>query len=162
MRNCFVLALSVLLLAAIPVMADEAAPAAQATGDAALDESLQGLNAAVKKDVGGFAKRLAQHYHMPEATVDWLLTTVGMTPGDAYMAAKVSRLSGRSPEAVAEAYQKNRGKGWGVIARELGIKPGSAEFHALKKDEAGLFEDAKDKGKGQTKNEKKAKGKKKE
>jgi hypothetical protein len=29
-------------------------------------------------------------------------------------------------------YQASKGKGWGVIAKELGIKPGSPAFHALK------------------------------
>ena len=28
--------------------------------------------------------------------------------------------------------ERNRGQGWGVIAQRMGIKPGSAEFHALK------------------------------
>ena len=29
-------------------------------------------------------------------------------------------------------YEQDRGQGWGVIAKRMGIKPGSAEFHALK------------------------------
>ena len=33
---------------------------------------------------------------------------------------------------VKNTYQAHKGKGWGVIAKELGIKPGSREFHALK------------------------------
>ena len=36
------------------------------------------------------------------------------------------------PEHVVDQYRKNKGQGWGVIAKSLGIKPGSAEFHALK------------------------------
>jgi hypothetical protein len=38
-----------------------------------------------------------------------------------------------SHERVLEVYQPSRKKGWGAIAKELGIKPGSAEFHALKR-----------------------------
>ena len=41
-------------------------------------------------------------------------------------------MTAKRPEAIVETYQTNRTKGWGVIAKELGIKPGSAEFHALK------------------------------
>ena len=29
-------------------------------------------------------------------------------------------------------YKSDKGKGWGVLAKSLGIKPGSQEFHALK------------------------------
>ncbi len=36
-------------------------------------------------------------------------------------------------ERVVQVYQGNKGKGWGVIAKSLGIKPGSPEFHALKR-----------------------------
>jgi hypothetical protein len=39
----------------------------------------------------------------------------------------------KPPETVLHVYQANRGKGWGVIAKSLGIKPGSREFHALKR-----------------------------
>ncbi len=40
----------------------------------------------------------------------------------------------RTPyEKVVQVYQGDRGKGWGVIAKSLGIKPGSPEFHALKR-----------------------------
>jgi hypothetical protein len=35
---------------------------------------------------------------------------------------------------VLEIYERDHGQGWGVIAKRLGIKPGSAEFHALKGD----------------------------
>lgn len=31
-----------------------------------------------------------------------------------------------------QTYKANKCKGCGIIAKELGIKPGSAEFHALK------------------------------
>lgn len=161
MRNVIWIFLVVFFLMAPSAVAEEAAATAASTGDAQLDSSLKGLNEAVRKDVGSFAKKLSRYYHMPEATVDWLLDEVGMTPGDAYMAAKVSRLSNRSVEDVADAYRKNRGKGWGAIAKKLGIKPGSAEFHALKKDEAGLFEEEEEKGKGKKSKQNKGKGKKK-
>src|SRR5262249_4823005 len=38
------------------------------------------------------------------------------------------------------------GKGWGVTAKELGIKPASSEFHALKKGE--FFRDDPDQSDG--------------
>jgi hypothetical protein len=42
------------------------------------------------------------------------------------------------PERILQTYNTNRGRGWGVIAKELGIKPGSAEFHALKRGDFAL------------------------
>ena len=66
-----------------------------------------------------------------------------MPAGDVYMSAQVAQTINKPVEDVQKSYQKNKGKGWGVIAKELGIKPGSKEFHAMK--------DAmkKNKGKGQ-------------
>jgi hypothetical protein len=54
-----------------------------------------------------------------------------------------------------DTYKRNKGKGWGVIAQRLGIKPGSAEFHRLKK---GDFELAGGKAGGKGKGNGKGKG----
>ncbi|HEX9934232.1 MAG TPA: hypothetical protein VGB38_03460, partial [bacterium] len=59
-------------------------------------------------------------------------------------------------ERVMDEYKSGKGKGWGVIAKSLGIKPGSDEFHALKREQD--FYDVSDKGKGKEKS--KGKGKK--
>ena len=48
------------------------------------------------------------------------------------MVFQLGQMSRRPPETVLQTYQAHKGKGWGVIAKELGIKPGSREFHALK------------------------------
>jgi hypothetical protein len=72
------------------------------------------------------------------------------TPGDAYMCFRVGQVASQPVEVVTKEYQANKGKGWGKIAKNLGIKPGSKEFHALKKgDITGDYADAgKGKGKG--------------
>ena len=58
-------------------------------------------------------------------------------------------LSHRSWDEVLGEYKENNGKGWGVIAKNLGIKPGSREFHELKDDDSGMIALAKGKkGKG--------------
>jgi len=62
-----------------------------------------------------------------------------------------------------ERYRADKGKGWGVLAKSLGIKPGSKEFHALKRghdiyDYNGKDRD-KGKDKGKCKNKSKSKGK---
>jgi hypothetical protein len=68
-----------------------------------------------------------------------------MAPADVYMAAKVRILAHRSWDEVLREYKENKGKGWGVIAKNLGIKPGSREFHKLKDDDSGMIALAKGK-----------------
>ena len=36
---------------------------------------------------------------------------------------------------VYSCYNKNKGKGWGVIAKEMGIKPGSDQFKETEKSD---------------------------
>ena len=71
-----------------------------------------------------------------------------MEPAEIYFALELSKLSSRSIDQVVEIYEVNKDKGWGFIAKELGIKPGSPEFHSLK-------EQTKNKGaKGKSKSKK--------
>jgi hypothetical protein len=49
------------------------------------------------------------------------------------MCLQLGQWTQKPAEQVVRVYKANRGKGWGVIAKSLGIKPGSAEFHALKR-----------------------------
>jgi len=68
---------------------------------------------------------------LPQAQVQTVLAQ-GLQPAEAYLAAALSSLSGKPISFVVETYKKNKDKGWGSIAKELGIKPGSKEFKALK------------------------------
>jgi len=47
---------------------------------------------------------------------------------------------------VVWATNTDRGQGRGVVAKRLGIKPRSKEFHALKKDDTGLLSKGKSQG----------------
>jgi len=82
-----------------------------------------------------------------------------------YMALEVGSITGKPVVEIANVYSVKKDKGWGVIAKELGIKPGSPEFHRLKnnakKHKKGKDKDDKDenkhhehpgKGKGKGKN----------
>lgn len=59
------------------------------------------------------------------------------------MIARTANVTNRPIDTVENYYMANRGQGWGVIAKRLGIKPGSKEFHALKKDDTGLLSEKK-------------------
>lgn len=112
------------------------------SGTVELDVSLGRLNTEAKTDMGGFVRRLSVSYGVPEKSVHLLITKEGMQPADVYMAIRLSRMSGRPLDHVVREHRANRGRGWGVIAKRLGIKPGSKEFHELKKGELSLHDEA--------------------
>ena len=62
-------------------------------------------------------------------------------------------------DIVLKEYKANKGRGWGVIAKKLGIKPGSKEFHELKKDKFSSDASGVGEGKGKDKGKSKGKGK---
>ncbi len=120
-----------------------------------LDGFINRLNVEAKADLGAFKVRLSSQFGVPVPKVEAILATVA-TPGDAYMCFRVGQVASQPVETVTKEYQANKGKGWGVIAKNLGIKPGSKEFHALKKgdlnDEDASPSKGKGKGKGKGKN----------
>ena len=59
-------------------------------------------------------------------------STIGAWPADGRWHLCVWSPEAGRVELVLADYNKHRAKGWGAIARDLGIKPGSKEFHALK------------------------------
>jgi hypothetical protein len=104
----------------------------QAVAGGGLDGFLSNLNVQARADMNGFSGRVSAQFGVPEVQVRAVLGTVS-EPADAFMVFQLGEMSHRSPDSVLRVYQANKGKGWGVIAQNLGIKPGSAEFHALKR-----------------------------
>ena len=98
---------------------------------ASLDSFLNSVNVQAQADLPGFHARVSAQFGVPVPQVQAVLHTVG-SPADAFMVFQLGQMAHRPPEAVVQTYQSHQGKGWGVIAKELGIKPGSKEFHALK------------------------------
>lgn len=102
------------------------------TALADLDGFLSGLNNQARDDRNDYGVRLSVQFGVPLPQVHSLLGRV-QSPADAFMCLQLGRMTNMPFERVFQSYSSNRGKGWGVIAKELGIKPGSAEFHALKR-----------------------------
>ena len=75
--------------------------------------------------------RISTQFGVPVAQVQAVIQTV-REPADAFMVFQLGQFARVPSERVMEVYKPSRKKGWGAIAKELGIKPGSAEFHALK------------------------------
>ncbi len=97
-----------------------------------LDGFLGNLNIQAQDDMNGFAARISAQFGVPEVQVHAVIGTVS-APADAFMVFQLGQMTHRPPDAVLRVYKTNRGRGWGVIAKSLGIKPGSPEFHALKR-----------------------------
>jgi hypothetical protein len=128
-----------------------------------LDGFLFELNYQAGADMPGYHSALSKQFNIPSLQVDSILKSVGK-PADAFMCLQLGLMTGLHAEQVLKTYTANRGKGWGVIAKELGIKPGSPEFHALKQGDFVFFGiDGKKmstkEGKGKNKGKGKAKGK---
>lgn len=103
------------------------------------------LNVRAKADRDGFRVQLSTRFKIGNADVKVVLGNVD-SPADAYMVFRLGEMSGKPVDFVMKQYQAQKGKGWGVLAKSLGIKPGSKEFKALK---AGHDLNGKaDKGKG--------------
>ena len=118
-----------------------------------LDSFIKSLNVQAQADLGAFKVRLSTQFGVPVPKVEAILASV-KTPGDAYMCFRVGQVASQPVEVVTKEYQANKGKGWGVIAKNLGIKPGSKEFHALKKGDLNGYDSDSGKGKGKGKGKK--------
>src|SRR5512138_3637801 len=97
-----------------------------------LDDFLNSVNIQARADMNGFSARLSAQFGVPEVQVRTVIGTV-REPADAFMCLQLGQWTQKPPEQVVRVYKANQGKGWGVIAKSMGIKPGSAEFHALKR-----------------------------
>lgn len=111
-----------------------------------LDSFISHLNVQAGVDLGGFKAKLSAQFGVSSHQVEVLFQAVD-TAADAYMCLRVAQLAGQPADAVMKEYRANKNKGWGVIAKNLGIKPGSKEFHALKNGKLGSAP-VQDKGKG--------------
>lgn len=100
------------------------------TGDAEMDASLANINVKAQADLPLFKSEISATFQLSKPKIEVLLQT--MAPADVYMAAELANIIHKPIETVADSYKKNKDKGWGQIAKELGIKPGSKEFHEMK------------------------------
>lgn len=89
------------------------------------------LNIRAEADPSGFRAQLSTRFNIGDAQVKVVLGNVDR-PADAYMVLRLGEMSSKSTEHVLSKYSVNKSKGWGMLAKNLGIKPGSKEFHALK------------------------------
>ena len=109
---------------------------------------IKDFNIRAEADPSGFRAILATRFNIGDTQITAVLSNVEK-PADAYMVLRLGEMSAKPTDYVIEKYKSGKGKGWGALAQSLGIKPGSKEFHALKRG-SDLYDD-KDKGKGKDK-----------
>jgi len=112
------------------------------------------LNMRAEANPSGFRAQLSTRFKIGDAQVKVVLGNVDK-PSDAYMVFRLGEMSSRSSDYVLNKYKAGKNKGWGALAKSLGIKPGSREFHALKQGD-GLYY-SQNESKGNKKNKKKGK-----
>jgi hypothetical protein len=121
-----------------------------------LDDFLANVNIQARADMPGFSAKISTQFGVPLPEVQAIVQTV-RDPADAFMVFQLGQFARVPTDRVMAVYKPKRKKGWGAIAKELGIKPGSAEFHALKRGDLhftgqpGAYDDHNGKGKGKGK-----------
>ena len=103
------------------------------TGDVWIDNTLGDMNRYGYRYRESFIDELVRYHGAPRDYVTDLLVTQRWAPGDVYYACAIASIIGRSCRYVAEEWERDHGQGWGALAQRLGIKPGSEEFHRLKR-----------------------------
>ena len=89
------------------------------------------LNNRYSSDTSGFRSSLNNRFDVGDAVISSVVKSVAK-PSDAYMILKLAEMSGLTHSTVLKNYEATKNQGWGAMAQSLGIKPGSAEFKALK------------------------------
>ncbi|HLP97268.1 MAG TPA: hypothetical protein VK149_02365 [Sideroxyarcus sp.] len=117
----------VFLLLSLATLLASVAPAAHAD----LSDFLRSVNNRALSDIKNFNDMLSRQFGVPVPDVEAIVRSVP-DPADAFMILQLGEMAHVAPAVVLQKYQRSKGKGWGNLARELGIKPGSADFHALK------------------------------
>jgi hypothetical protein len=115
-------------------------------GDAALETSLNDIGASAKVDLPGFTAEVSIQWGTPAVQVQAALNQ-GLAPAEVYLASALAQISGKPLATVVDSYKKNKAKGWGALAKDLGIKAGSKEFKALKDKSTASADKAKKKKK---------------
>jgi len=114
------------------------------------EDFLNDVDVRASADLGSFKADLRITFGVSDGKIEGMFEVISK-PSDVYMCLRVGEVAKQPIDRVVEEYKQHQGQGWGVIAKNLGIKPGSDEFHALKSGRlpvrtASASSDKKDKG----------------
>jgi len=102
------------------------------TGDNDFDLTLRSINTEAQQSLPSFYSSMDLNFGVKQAEIDVLIHRHNLSPADAYMVIRLSVLIGKPIDYVIVRYHKHKKRGWGYIAKKLGIKPGSERFRQLK------------------------------
>jgi hypothetical protein len=102
------------------------------TGDRDIDNAISDINDRAKKDYDGFKNDMSSQFGLSSGEVDRYVKQDKIEPGDIFYGSVMARSTNRSVSDVMNRYKNTRG--WGKLAKDLGIQPGSEQFHNLKKN----------------------------
>ena len=111
-----------------------------------LESFLKEIDVKASADLGFFKADLSVTFGVSEPKIDGLFELMA-SPGDVYLALRIGEVANQPLERVVAECKKNKDQGWGVIAKNLGIQPGSKEFHALKEGRLSSHSGGKSSGK---------------
>jgi hypothetical protein len=97
-----------------------------------LDVFLSDLNVQARADLPGFKARLSVTFGVPVQQVEAVFISV-QAPADAYMVLKVEQVAGRPGRSCSRSTSQ-QGQRMGCHCQEPRRKPGSREFHELRRD----------------------------
>ncbi len=133
------------------------------TGNYQLDIDLNEINKNAKIDLKKFGAELKSSYNISDEKLEYMNGSLKMAPAEIYFALEVSSVSKKPIDDVLKSYVANKSRGWGYIAQQVGVKPGSEDFKVLvnnsneKKDK--IKENSVNKGKSSKKGHNKKKRK---
>jgi hypothetical protein len=96
-----------------------------------LESFLDHVEATARVDLSSFKADLRVTFGVSDSKINGLFEVMSK-PSDVYMCLRIGEISRQPLDRIVDEHRKHKGQGWGRIAQNLGIKPGSAEFHALK------------------------------
>lgn len=117
------------MVMSLPLFAQEVKVSAR-TGDADIDMHLDEVNKYGKAEFEFFKNDVALKFGVKAGEINDYHYKERLSPGDIYYGFTLSVVTDRPARDIFHLYKKK--KGWGAVAQELGIKPGSKEFHLLK------------------------------
>ena len=103
------------------------------TGDVWVDSQLSDINRYGTRYREPFIDEIVRYHGAPRDLVSDLLLRRHWAPGDVYFACALAQVVGRPCRVIADEWERDHGMGWGELAKRYGIKPGSPEFHRLKR-----------------------------
>lgn len=110
------------------------------TGDVWVDTRLVEINDYGRHYRDPFIGEMTGYYGAPRSLVVELLDERRWSPADVYFACSIAHVLGIPCLNVVREYDRNPGQGWGNLAKRMGIKPGSAAFHDLKRGTASTYD----------------------